>query len=110
MYGASAQQVNGDLEGHVVESGEGGFVVYDGFYQASRRHGLGSLNFRDGSRIEGVWENGCVPEKGFSLSLLLLLSLYSLSSSLSTGPFSLSSSSFSPLLHTHTLVASGLIH
>jgi hypothetical protein len=92
VYGASAQQVNGDLEGHVVESGEGGFVVYDGFYQASRRHGLGTLNFRDGSRIEGVWENGCVREKGFPLSLLSLYSIPPLSLrflSLSPPPLSL---------------------
>lgn len=50
--------LDGDLEGHVEEFAEGGFLVYFGQYQASRRHGSGTLKFRDGSRICGNWEEG----------------------------------------------------
>ena len=52
------RRVDGDLEGRVEEFAEGGFLVYSGDYQASRRHGPGTLHFRDGSRICGHWEEG----------------------------------------------------
>jgi histone-lysine N-methyltransferase SETD7 len=50
--------VDGELEGHVTEHVQGGFLVYDGPYSCSRRHGQGVLHFRDGSRIEGVFVEG----------------------------------------------------
>ena len=50
--------VDGDLVGHVQEYAQGGFLVFDGMYANSRRHGRGVLNFQCGSRIEGDFVDG----------------------------------------------------
>ncbi len=52
--------VDGDLEGRVCEYAHGGFLVYEGMYAGSRRHGQGVLNFQCGSRIEGDFEEGAL--------------------------------------------------